>query len=184
MNYIEYCSALWTPRALGMIRELESVQRSFTKKITGLSLLDYHERLRKLKLYSLERRRDRYIVIYVWRIINGLAPNLESESCKIRTQHEGERRGLECIVPSLAGVPGRLQTIRECSFAVNGPRLFNSIPKNIREYIGSPDSFKKRLDNFLLAIPDVPVLLGQPQAINCNSLNSRIFVLRQQQFQN
>ena len=73
---------------------------------------------------------------------------------------------------------------RECSFAVNGPRLFNSIPKNIREYIGSPDSFKKRLDNFLLAIPEVPVLLGQPQATNCNSLNSSVVVLRQQQSQN
>ena len=28
--------------------------------------LDYHERLKKLNLYSLERRRERYMIIYGW----------------------------------------------------------------------------------------------------------------------
>ena len=29
-----------------------------------------------LKLYSLQRRRERYIIIYVWKILEGLVPNL------------------------------------------------------------------------------------------------------------
>ena len=32
--------------------------------------------LEVLKLYSLQRRRERYGIIYVWKIINGLVPNL------------------------------------------------------------------------------------------------------------
>ena len=64
LSNLEYCSALWSPKALGMIRELESVQRSFTRKIDGMNRLEYHERLQKLKLYSLERRRDHICLAY------------------------------------------------------------------------------------------------------------------------
>ena len=161
-----------------MIRELESVQRSFTKRIDGMQDLDYHTRLQRLKLYSLERRRDRYIIIYVWRVINGFSPNLDSS--QIRTQNDDGRRGLECVVPPLIAASGRLQTICECSLAVNGPRLFNCIPKDLREFRGSPDAFKGRLDKFLQGIPDKPVLVGQPQSVNCNSVNSRVNELRQE----
>ena len=184
LSRVEYCSALWAPRALGLIRELETVQRAFTKKIGGLQDMSYHQRLEKLNLYSLERRRDRFVVLYVWRIINGYTPNLESQGCQIRVNTGSERRGLLCVVPPLAAVPARLQTIREYSFAVMGPRLFNSIPKDIREFQGSPEAFKRRFDKFLSTVPDKPVMLGQPQAINCNSLVSRITEMRQTTFQN
>ena len=182
LSCMEYCSALWAPRSLGMIRELESVQRAFTKRIRGLADLNYHQRLESLNLYSLERRRDRYIVLYVWRIINGFAPNLESQYSKINTQIRN-RRGLMCVVPPLAAVPARLQTIRESSFSVTGPRLFNSVPKELREFQGSLSVFKRRLDKYLCTVPDKPVLLGQPQAINCNSLTSRIAEMRLPDFQ-
>ena len=38
--------------------------------------LDYHERLRKLKMFSLERRRDRYRIIYGWQHIEGIKENI------------------------------------------------------------------------------------------------------------
>ena len=33
LSMVEYCSALWSPQKLGLVRELEGVQRAFTKKI-------------------------------------------------------------------------------------------------------------------------------------------------------
>ena len=42
------------------------VQRSFIRKIDGMGHLDYWTQLKRLKLYSLERRRERYIVIYIY----------------------------------------------------------------------------------------------------------------------
>ena len=48
------------------IYELEKIQKSFTSKINGMEKLDYHERLKKLNLYILERRREKYIIIYGW----------------------------------------------------------------------------------------------------------------------
>ena len=38
--------------------------------------LDYHERLKKLKMYSLERRRDRYLIIYGWQQIENIKENV------------------------------------------------------------------------------------------------------------
>ena len=35
----------------------------------------YSKRLETLKLYSLQRRRDRYSIIYVCKIVEGLVPN-------------------------------------------------------------------------------------------------------------
>ena len=43
---------------------------------SGMEGLSYPERLTVLKLYSLHRRRERYIIIYVWKILEGLVPNL------------------------------------------------------------------------------------------------------------
>ena len=173
LSMVEYCSVLWALQRLGQIRELENVQRAFTRRISGMENLDYETRLSRLKLYSLERRRDRFRVIYVWRIINGLSPNLDNEHFKIRTC-QSTRRGLSCIIPSLTRSAGRLQTTIEESFAVVGPKVFNSIDKNLRCYAGNLETFKARLDRFLCEIPDRPVLLGQQQVTNCNRLDIRV----------
>ena len=54
---LEYASAAWSPSSLTLIHEIESVQRSFTKRIPGLHNFSYVERLKLLKLKSLEHRR-------------------------------------------------------------------------------------------------------------------------------
>ena len=60
---LEYSCQLWSPKKLYLIRRLESVQRAFTAKITGMNNIDYWERLKQLQMFSLERRRDRYCAI-------------------------------------------------------------------------------------------------------------------------
>ena len=72
---LEYCSPLWSPYLQKDIIKMESVQRSFTARIAGLKEMNYHDRLRYLGLYSLQRRRERYIIIQVWKIWKGINPN-------------------------------------------------------------------------------------------------------------
>ena len=72
---LDYCSQLWSPVSKGEITALEQVQRNFLRKISGISHLPYWDQLKELKLYFLERRRERYMIIYVWRIIEGQVPN-------------------------------------------------------------------------------------------------------------
>ena len=51
------------------IEEIEAVQRTFSSKIAGMKHLNYWKRLKELNLYSLQRRRERYTIIYVWKNI-------------------------------------------------------------------------------------------------------------------
>ena len=52
---VEYSSPLWNPTKITDIQTLENIQRSFTSKIDGCSNLNYYQRLRKLKIPSLQR---------------------------------------------------------------------------------------------------------------------------------
>ena len=56
----------------------------------------------------------------------------------------------------LPGGRAAIQTLRENSFQIDGPRLFNSLPKKIRDIKTSQDDFKEALDIFLMTIPDQP----------------------------
>ena len=72
---LEYCSPLWSPCKIGDIQKLEEIQRHFTRRVDECAGMDYWERLKQLKILSLQRRRERYMVIQVWKIRQNLAPN-------------------------------------------------------------------------------------------------------------
>ena len=66
-SHLEYCSPLWNPSKICDIQELESVQRTFTSKYHGLQQLHYWERLKTLTLMSLQRRREPYVIMHMWK---------------------------------------------------------------------------------------------------------------------
>ena len=72
---LEYCCPLWNPHLIRDIQQIESVRRTFTSKIQSCRHLDYHERLKHLCLFSLQRRRERYIIIHMWKVLHDLSPN-------------------------------------------------------------------------------------------------------------
>ena len=60
--------------------------------------------------------------------------------------------------PITNNCPQRLDSIREGSFLINGPRLFNSVPSYIRNISNSTvNQFKNHLDTFLQQLPDLPI---------------------------
>ena len=66
---LEYCVQFWSPDYRKDIIQLERVQKRFTRMLDGLS---YKERLDKLGLFSLERRRLRGDLIEVYKIMRGI----------------------------------------------------------------------------------------------------------------
>ena len=156
----DYCSQLWSADKVGDIQSLEVQQRAFLRKINGMQNLSYWDQLKELKLYSLERRRERYIAIYVWKILEGLAPNISDNHGVIAQWHI--RRGRNCLVPHIApSATSRIKSIRFSSFAIKGPRIFNSLHRHFRNFTsGIVDDLKRRLDNYLQGVPDEPLIPG------------------------
>ena len=71
-----------------------------------------------------------------------------------------DRRGREAQVPALRGKPS-VRKLREQSFQYNGPKLFNSLPKYLRNISKvSVEEFKEKLDKYLELIPDEPNVEG------------------------
>jgi len=54
---LEYCSSVWYPSTVTPINKIESVQRSFTKRLPGFHKYSYQTRLKILGLERLEIRR-------------------------------------------------------------------------------------------------------------------------------
>ena len=157
---MDYCSQMWAPHHNRDWSAIEGIQRRFTSKINEVKPLDYWSRLRSLRLYSIERRIERYQIIYVWKILEGHAPNLRINKIQPKLS---DRRGRYCILPSLkhSACSAKIITIRENSFGVHAPRIFNILPKSIRGITGvKVDSFKLHLDRFLSTIPDQPSVTG------------------------
>ena len=164
----DYCSQAWSPSKTGEIQELELLQKAFVRKIKGMQGLSYWEQLRELNLYSLERRRERYMAIYTWKILEGHVPNIETTP--IESQYH-IRRGRCCLIPKVSNTaPVSIQNIRLQSLSVRGPRIFNILPSHIRAITGSNvDAFKKSLDEFLSTIPDQPLVPGYTQFRRCDT---------------
>ena len=152
--HIDYCSQLWSPNEVNLIQQIEDLQKSFTRRIKNLHNKNYWERLQTLKLFSLQRRRERYIIIYTWCIIEKLVPNPGSIMC-----YANPRQGRKCHVPLVKR--GHWQKVIYSSFKVQGPRLFNSLPKRLRDLTGCNKlKFKTELDKYLFTVPDEPLVTG------------------------
>ena len=116
-------------------------------------------------MLSQQRRMERYRILYTWKILEGLVPN-----CGLEEIQTG-RRGREIRVPPLRGKQA-IRSIREQSFQVKGPQLFNSLPKNIKNITKvSVEEFKAHLDKYLEKIPDEPSVDGLTPAA-CNAFTA------------
>ena len=124
--HIDYCSQLWMHQEGQNLDKIEKLLRDYTRKIPGMQDLNYWQRLEKLRMNSEQRRLERYQVIYIWKIMEGLTPN-----CGVLWSETPERNGRVCKIPPLKGARS-IQTLRNQSFQVSGPRLFNAMPKNIK----------------------------------------------------
>ena len=118
-SLLEYCCPLWHPSKICDIQELESVQKAFTARITGMRDLHYWDRLQRLSLMSLQRRRERFILLHMWKILHHHTSN------DINVQFVSRPRfGNLAVIPSACRHSSAAnQSLYDNSFAVIGPKL-------------------------------------------------------------
>ena len=113
---------------------------------------------------SLQRRRERYIILQMWKLLHGVSPN----DIGIKFQ-EKNRHGFKADVPKLVRTSlQHNQSLYDASFAVLGPRLWNTIPAYLTR-VADFEQFKIQLTNYLFTIPDRPPIAGYIRQ-NSNSL--------------
>ena len=151
LSRLDYGSQLWSPTKIHQIIIIENIQKAFTKHIKGFSPFSYQERLSNLKIYSVQRRRERYIIIYVWKILENLVPNL----VKPLQFYVSDRRGCLCSVSYIR--LGHTGTLAYSSFRWKGIRLFNSFwsPK-MKKHQDSIEKVQRRATRLLPEISHLP----------------------------
>ena len=152
---LEYSSEIWNPFKKKHIIQIENIQRSFTSKISGLDKMNYWERISNLKINSLQRRREKNIIIAIWKIKNKINPN----PIDLKFKDHNRTSAIKAILPPLPRTNAKLITKYEESFSVKGCKLWNCLPPRLTK-ITSLDMFKNALGGFLTGLPDKPPTPG------------------------
>lgn len=161
---LEFCCELWSPHLIKNINIIEKIQSSFTFRISGMQDLNYWERLAKLNIMSLQRRREQIIILHVWKILNQIYPN----TVELNFKTHNRSGAIKAILKPLPRLQGKALTTYEESFLVRAAKLWNILPPEITR-ITALDLFKRRLTAFIKTIPDKPPLPNYPYQNN-NSL--------------
>ena len=139
---MDYSSCIWNTGYVGDLHKLESVQRRWTKNVSGFDEYSYSRRLRELDLFSIKGRLIRADLIKVWKIFHGKSPigpvDIFSLSPHVRTRgHPFKLSHERCRLDA-----------RQRFFSVRVVPLWNSLPEEV-VLLDSLDLFKRGLRHFL-----------------------------------
>ena len=139
--HLEYCIQVWSPYLRKDIVLLEKVQKRATKMISEISHLSYEQRLKKLGLISLEKRRIRGDLIQAFKIIKGFD---KVDSTKFFTFSTlSSTRGHRF---KLSKKRTRLE-LRRNFFSQRVVNTWNKLPNRVVDVV-SVNAFKQALDEF------------------------------------
>ena len=138
---LEYNSPTWNPHLIKDINKIEGVQREFTRRIPSLSDLPYLDRLKLLKLETLELRRLKADLILVYKIINGLVDLNFDDFFKLSSCTMTRGHSLRLVLPKV-----RLD-VRKYFFSTRIVQLWNNLPETVVTAV-SVSGFRTGLNDF------------------------------------
>ena len=147
---MDFGSPVWAPIRPTQIDELESVLNAFLRKIPALKGLHFWDRLQVMRIMSVQRRMERYIIMYAHQVLSGTVPNPGLSS-------KWTPKGRKIIIPPIPKkCPASARKLRDQSFNFRAAVLFNSMPAFVRNFEGSNLGFKNTLTEYLSLVPDHP----------------------------
>jgi hypothetical protein len=123
---MEYASSSWNTSRPGLVRELEAIQRRFTKRLRGLGSHTYEARLQHLSLQSLEARRLQADLLMVHKVLTGQI-DVTPASVGITVSTNSTRGAGINLVVSRAANSTTAQT-----FSLRVPSMYNRLPSNVK----------------------------------------------------
>ena len=180
-SHFDYCSQLWNPHLTNQIKKLEDLQKSFIRHINGFHKKSYWQSLKRT--WPSLTAEERYQIIYLWSILEGQVPNILSNGTNlIRTQSDINSR-LARTIQTRPLRNTRFSNLRFNSLPFHGARLFNRLPKDVRNITCLPKmTFKRSFDSLLSHLNGEPQLLqySNSNQFQSNSLLHRKFPVQEQ----
>jgi len=140
-SHIEFANSVWCPHGVGLIQDIEKVQKRATRNLHGCKGMAYKDRLIYLDLPSLNYRRLRGSMIDTYKIVSGLY--CASVAPVLPRNLDTRTRGNAC---KLTVRRCRLD-VRKFAFRNRVVNFWNLLPNNVVNS-SSVNSFKNNLDKF------------------------------------
>jgi hypothetical protein len=163
--HLEFCNVVWSPLYQKDINLIEGVQRRATRMVPGLRDIEYEERLKKLKLPSLQYRRARGDMIEVYKLLRG---HYTTNHNLLELHGISRTRGHNYKIKKKYA----RTSLRRHFFSNRVTDIWNSLPYNT---VNAPslNSFKNRLDkiwsNYKYSRTQPQPLSPQPHQDNTDS---------------
>ena len=149
LSQFDYADVVYSNISSSLSNAIQKVQNSCLRYIFNIKKKDHirlSPLLKKLKWLNMENRRLLHCYTVVFKILSGKAPSYLS--CELQTaaeQHSYNTRSRYNLYPI-----NRRTMMRNRSFMVRVPSLYNQLPQEIRS-VSSVLSFKKYCAKFLLS---------------------------------
>ena len=140
---LEYASCVWSPYHITAIKQIESVQRKFTKKLPGLKDLSYSDRLVRSGIERLELRRIKHDLILTYKIYFGLMNTTATDLFTPANTDHDTRGHKYKLMQSHCCVD-----VRKYFFAERIVKLWNNLSAQERDFsnLGNFKSFLNKTD--------------------------------------
>jgi len=139
--HLDYCVQVWNPYLKKDIDEVEKVQRRFVNLVRGLKSSTYEDKLRELKLTTLQERRCRGDMKEVFKILNGI----DRADVKFDFRKDESVQNTRSVSEGHLVLPKFKTNIRKNFFTVRVCENWNNLPLEIRNSEDVP-SFKIMYD--------------------------------------
>jgi hypothetical protein len=142
---LEYASCVWSPYHITDINQIEAVQRNFTKRLPGYTALSYKDRLKRLKMETLELRRLRQDLVLTYEILAGLTDVNVADFFTVANSSHCTRGHCYKLQANHSRVD-----VRKFFFAERVVPIWNSLPATAEDF-ASLQTFRNFLANANLA---------------------------------
>ena len=113
---------------------------------------------------------ERYRIIFIWKVLKGYV-----QGYNLPLLHSPRRAHCIKVAQYNRRAPDAVRQAKEASLPVHGARVFNLLPRHLRDIsTGTVDQFKNQLDIWLQTIPDQPTVPGRQRAALTNSLIDQV----------
>ena len=136
---LDYGIQIWKPYLREDIMQLEKIQKRYTKMINGCKRLGYNERLKKLKITTIEERHNRADLIQVFNILRDTSGTYPSGLLNL-SERPGRKNSKQLYKKRVNSELGRH------GFTFRSIGLWNALPDQVVTS-ANVNEFKGRLDH-------------------------------------